>query len=62
MDDETGVCECGAVAEYLGPDPYASEMCQTYERTARACKPDDCTCWDEHWMCWDCHRFSCESL
>lgn len=64
-DGECGkehACACGSLAEYFGPDPYTSEMCQTYQYTVNACKPGDCTCWDAHWMCWDCHNYSYDCL
>lgn len=55
-NDETGICErCGAVAGNYGPDPYRSEMCDTYARyPSTACEPG-CDCWDEMWLCDDCH-------
>jgi hypothetical protein len=59
--EETGVCACGAVAEYFGPDPFASEMCWTYWDTPKACEPG-CSCWDERWMCEYCHDQSVDDI
>ena len=58
---ETGLCACGAVTEYFGPDQYVSEMCRTYLNTPRECEPG-CECHDEQWMCWECYDRSVQDI
>lgn len=57
MDEiETGRCACGAETDYYGPDPYASEMCDSYRAVYH---PDrcvgECGCYDQRWMCDGCY-------
>ena len=59
--EETGECACGSVAEYFGPDPFSSALCDAYRCTVHPCEPG-CGCWDEGWMCWDCYDRACEDL
>lgn len=60
-EDEQPECGCGAVADYYGPDPYRSEMCDTYRGGPHGC-PEGCSCWDEDWMCDACYQQACEDI
>lgn len=62
MDEESGVCGCGAFATYYGADPYQSEMCWTYWNDPQRWCGDDCDCWDERWLCEECYDFSLASI